>query len=450
MTKRTLAGPLADKLVANKTIKPTSRDWLVAALDPFHDTAIRPVGYPDLAGDPTIVECLKYSTTIATPSGLSGANWDCNIVSLPELMVSNSGANSSRLDTGYLDQYGTFVGVSNITAGQLTAIAVAAGGDTFPSSSGTMGANITTTKCDGQLSGVLYGNTRIIAMGFEVTNTTADIYKQGSVVCYRAPAYTSPNYDAFFPALTVSGGATVAAASGAGYVSQPYPRTTSEALAQYGAVQWAASEGAYVVSTMSDVSNPLTPIANGRHQFGALTGQQIGALKTTVGGTSIQTAIKPTPFDYCGAFFSGLSAQTTLQVTVRYYVEVAPSSNQATLVQLATPSASFDSKALELYAAVIARLPVACPVGSNASGDWWQTALEAIRDYAGKVGGLVGPIGGLIGEGVGALAGLSIKKINQVEDAMAMVKAAKAKEQKEKDKQIQKPVPPPRTKLPPK
>ncbi len=37
-------------------LKQESRHWLLRALDPFHDTNIKPAGFPDLDASPSVVQ----------------------------------------------------------------------------------------------------------------------------------------------------------------------------------------------------------------------------------------------------------------------------------------------------------------------------------------------------------------------------------------------------------
>lgn len=44
------------------------KQWLIAALDPFHDNPIHCNGFPDNRSDASVVQCVKQSVQISCPS----------------------------------------------------------------------------------------------------------------------------------------------------------------------------------------------------------------------------------------------------------------------------------------------------------------------------------------------------------------------------------------------
>jgi hypothetical protein len=115
------------------------------------------------------------------------------------------------------------------------------------------------------------------------------------------------------------------------------------------------------------------------------------------------------PFDTTGVFLTGLSKETTLTVKLKVYVERAPTWAEPALSVLASPSAGYDVRALELYAQVVNLLPPGVKVSDNAFGDWWRAIVSIVKNVAPAVGLALSPVvpgAGIIGMGVGRLAGV--------------------------------------------
>jgi hypothetical protein len=80
-----------------------------------------------------------------------------------------------------------------------------------------------------------------------------------------------------------------------------------------------------------------------------------------------------------GAYFTGLSPQTTLFVTWRVGLERLPAANKPTFLALAQPSATYDPNALLLYNLIANHLPPGCPQGWNDLGKWFNTIANVAK-----------------------------------------------------------------------
>lgn len=80
-----------------------------------------------------------------------------------------------------------------------------------------------------------------------------------------------------------------------------------------------------------------------------------------------------------GAYFTGLSTQTTLFVTWRVGIERLPAANKPAFLALSQPSATYDPNALVLYNMVANVLPPGCPQGYNDAGKWFRWISEAAQ-----------------------------------------------------------------------
>jgi hypothetical protein len=109
---------------------------------------------------------------------------------------------------------------------------------------------------------------------------------------------------------------------------------------------------------------------------------------------------KSEPVHLVGAFMTGLSQETTLTVTWNVYYETFPSVDEREILVLATPSARYDGKALEVLNYALATLPVGVPASMNPLGEWFWNVVDTIADIAPAIGGMIGgPGGALIGAG---------------------------------------------------
>jgi hypothetical protein len=88
------------------------------------------------------------------------------------------------------------------------------------------------------------------------------------------------------------------------------------------------------------------------------------------------------------AHFSGLAHDAVLQLVSIFIVEIAPTPANITLLSMASSSALYEPKALELYSRMLTQLPPGTKVGNNASGDWFRTVLKT----AGMVASAIAPI----------------------------------------------------------
>lgn len=340
------------------------------------------------------------------------ANWDCHIIQWPWLDVLGMTTSSTR--TNNVIQISTTPVISGI--GGTQAYPVAAG---TPLSLSLAGSQTNTL-------GPPYsqGSGRLIGIGVEVINTTAEIYKQGLVTVYRMP---QPRQEAATYYGEDPTGGTLQSWS-----AQPMrlpPLTVGDALLYPGSRQWKASEGAYIVPSFVGSANEpkpvnyITPIMVGGATLTdpneddvclALNNQPVWytapqGYVTIVGNIGYSPATKIYPIHMSGCVFSGLSAQSTLQCNTTFYYESFPSVAEDILV-LAKPSATFDPVALSILSRCLNTLPVGVPAGMNEEGDWFASLVDTIAEWAPKIGGLMGdaglPFASAIGTGIGAAAKL--------------------------------------------
>jgi hypothetical protein len=301
--------------------------------------------------------------------------------------------NSLKSDNGAYNQVYSDLGAGSFPSGNGTTPAgtVTYGGLMYQSVQTGTNAAFTTNTGQMELPTQYWGGAaRIIAAGFEVTNTTAPIYQSGMVTTWRSPCppfNNATSYQYRYKIATPSW-------STPGYndyleFTMP-PVNTQQAMLLNGSRQWAAKEGAYVVCAGHGMDNPpqytnftspLLAVPNTNNPVQYVGEVPIVFNKDVNGNYGYGWTDKFwTPFDPCGAYFTGLSLQTTLTITWHVFVERFPSFEDSDLIVLATPSPKYDPQALELYSAVMSEIPTGVMVKENGLGDWFREAVKIAED----------------------------------------------------------------------
>lgn len=384
----------------------------------------------------TVIQVINQQLNIIAPASAGSSNWDCHICSLPEtgniglgLSVNQVPADvSANVFRQTNDVPGKFFNLLNI-------VAVPAGQDTMPT--GNTWNETTTDVRSMNVSSQAVGQSRIVGFGFEVHNTTAELYKQGQLTSYRMPQrldttaaqvvrWVGPGGGRYLVGDVNPGSGSTVAPGGDPIVlgcpntvtleSNMPPATLGQATLFPGSQTWEAKEGAYVVATKCQTDNPLRARQPHRRVFrNVAQSANYGIAYPDTGGTSntwndttpvfngsfgTTPMCLPVPFNTSGVFLTGLSPQTTLTVYLRVILEVAPTADNTSLITLAQPPVPWDPLALDLYAAVAQQLPPAVMVSENPEGEWWDKVLA----IASKVlPGISAPLNGII-PGLGTVA----------------------------------------------
>jgi len=408
-----------DKLERNSSLTSDGRNWLVSACDPFHDFDIAISGYPDVLTAATVVQLVKQQLQITVPTtggGIvtSGSNWDCSIALFPNvapgfinqssIVTANGGVTATTSGNGFL-------------YGGLVSGAGPQGGAMWPNGPGTGGINPSASYQQLSPNAYIKGQGRVIGMGFEVVNTTAEINKQGQVTAWRMPTKWTPSQFAFTYLTTPNVNATFTY-----MVERLPPATIAQAQLLFGSRSWAAAEGAYVVSRQNSTENSaLIPtffpagFVLGDYQNG-VADTMFGPGPGVVNQSASVTSDYFLPFDISGVHFTGLSYNTTLTVNVRWYIERIPGPMEADLVVMATPSACFDPIALELYCRAMGEMPPGVMLKENFLGEWFSNALSKVSEWAPKIGDALGnvlPGASLVGKLVGGGANMIAKATSE-------------------------------------
>lgn len=392
MNRVTRAEKILNKLAETHAITECGKDWLIAAVDPFHDTQLKNLeGWPDVEETPSVVRCIKQTMTV---SSTGSGNWDLHIVAWPWLNKQPFNKTSARhgnvlLGADAVGHDGEFGGVQ--------AFAVASGVDldiSDPSTYtllGTMDLNPDYTQ----------GVSRLVGMGVESVNTTSDLYRQGQVTVYRMPDTKAE--PCVFTRLVANPGPPTDATGGtfSAQIYRPPPKNQQVAMLISGSRQWKASDGTYQVVPNVGQDNP--PFSANYHQpFIAIDGSDEDAVYSSLAvaanvgqlmypmtdvwlpGTDVLYPARGQhlfPNHQVGCIYTGLSPQTTISISTNMYVESFPGPAEPGILVLATPSATYDYTALQLYSRCLAELPVGVPADWNGFGDWFVDAIGSLAQF---------------------------------------------------------------------
>jgi len=403
---------LLNSMLAGKTLTPGGLKWLIVATDPFHDDPINCDGFFDLTTSSVITQTLNFTSQIIPGSTVpSGTAWDCHIFFLPcspPLSFVPPGTGLGATDPGF---YLNGILPNGVAVVQPTSPSLFSGFNCLTCSSGqnwiTSPGSATGFPTVALPQSYCSGYFRVIAAGFEVVNTTAELYKGGTVTVYKSPAYPAP--------LTIS--SATGTATQFCTLSNCPPSTQSQAALFPCSRTWGASDGAYMVEALNSATVPF--ISNlPTSQAGVVIGQDVTSLTTGSGSrlAFLPTAVNntagytgamnsPLPFDISGAVFTGLNYNSTLQITVRYIIERIPSTTEPDLLVLSRNPCPEDPMAVELYTRVMASLPVGVKVSDNPDGEWFLSVLEAIAAAAPTLGMALAPLTGPLGPAIGTLVG---------------------------------------------
>lgn len=388
-------------------LTPAGKDFLIAALDPFHDVQLKELqGWPDVETAPSVVRCIKQSVTVASNQP-AGSNWDCHVVQWPFLDSLNSRIWRRTLlaPGGGNRVIHTPAGLFNMGGLQIYGMAANAQLDVSNAAN-----QVGVIQLDPQIT---QGSGRIVGMAFEVVNTTSELQKQGQCTVYRQPQ-SHPTGDAW---ISLTNPPAVDPGFSAHAIRSP-PVTQAQAMLYPGSRQWAAKEGAYVVQTFVGQDNPPQVVRYNQpvviadptledlvSTSGAPNDSQVlapASINVSAGVNALNSATKIYPLHTGGAIFTGLSPTSTLTVTLNVFYETFPSTAEQNILVLATPSAQYDPIALEIFSHCLAQMPVGVTAADNAGGGWFDGLMSMIREIAPIAAPILGAINPALG--LGAMA----------------------------------------------
>jgi hypothetical protein len=382
--------PLAS-LAKHGALSRSGAAWVKAALDPFHDFEIQGLeGLPDLESEPSLVVSTQQSTTISAPAGTTGS-WDANVAIMPidfSKSFAAPGVAPFNVSIGSYYPYGsntnspgsfdeTVASTNRMDGLQISSVP---SGNTF----------ITTdTRNNISLDDYVEGEDsdlqiwRVVSSAFEVVNTTAPLNRAGAVTVYEigqpgevsSAQHNNNQSSPSFRAGTVRN------------FRMP-PTSLQEAKQTPGARTWEAAEGCYCVAKHR-AEMAYSPAAKRDFVYAGTSldesymSNNMGYIQGSTATVDRQSTVSHiSNLNTTGAYFTGLSTETTLVITWRCIIERLPGPQNLQNLALASPSAIYDPAALELYSHITARLAPGVPVSYNDMGKYFRMIASTIRDAA--------------------------------------------------------------------
>ena len=167
---------ILDKLVASKQASPEAVQAMLNLVDPFPDSALEAVGWPDATGCPSVSFVDREEISISAPAGTT-SSWNFHVTFSPYLTNTNQlGALFSWLSDGTISGGGTFVGTRN-----LWNVFTWKDADPAPDPTGT------NPVYKSAVSDSIPNNSmvRVCATGVEAVNTSTALYRGGYQYAYR-------------------------------------------------------------------------------------------------------------------------------------------------------------------------------------------------------------------------------------------------------------------------
>jgi len=398
--------------------------WLKLAVDPFHDVDLELVGFPDQTPGRSVIYNVTKNITVARPASVTeGDKFDAHISFLPLVRTTDWEAHDSRKTNGngvshgwteYVNRDPVSGGV-RMPPGVVQVCTVPTGDPTFRGATGeTYNALDFGSLLDVDGSQIA----RLIGCAFEVHNTTEELHKSGAVTVYR---YDNNKDNEAVTLAAYTGSSTPTR------VADPFnstvihgPPTLETTAKLLNGVTWEAADGCLVPCVMETNNDPqkLLPRRNHFIVDGGSGNSIYWTMKDVDFTTSFYSDSSPPmvypgvgnaapsmilPFMGCGAYFTGLSSQTTLTVTMRAFVEVFPGPGNA-LVPLAHPSTAYDGKVLQCYSEIMSEMHAGYPVHDNAAGDYFRKALSALKTAVsvGQMIPMTAPLASAVSAGIQA------------------------------------------------
>jgi len=389
---------ILNRLSESGALTDGGKAFLMASLDPFHDTPIANLrGWPDLETSPSVIRKVVRQTTITRPVDFDATHWCFQVVAWPWHNVQtfdraervNNVITSIETDR---DHGGVEVTCLNVGAPSYTGV----GSQSFnmawsPQYVCELGTNYTK------------GLGRLIGLGYEISDDTADLYKQGHSYHTRLPNQGMQPMTFESRPGSVGVPPTWLTAT----PIRPPPGTAQDAMLYNDSVDWPAKEGCYVVSSFADENLPTyvgytVPylLLNQTDDVeSVVTDVGINTDPIFIGSASFATpttggyapAMRISNIDLSTSMFTGLNPQASFNLTVHYYFESFPAIGEPDILVLAQPSAVFDPLAIAIYSEAVQRLPVAVPVGMNPTGEWWAEVIKAAAEALSPVVGAFAP-----------------------------------------------------------
>lgn len=343
-------------------------DWLTCVTDPYHDFNLRIAGVPAKDASMSYMRQFKERVVIDN-AGIAGA-FDVHVFMTN--ILGNAHAAAGIRANSNVSLYQAHLSLGQL--GFITYVVVPAGQTIYSAAANWRCIDIqpgTTTPY------------RVSSAGFEVHNTTPELYVSGSATVWRGNPQNHQEV-----VVSSAGYVNLDGAADSMPFSADYTAGMAGSLALANMLPnsrtWKAREGALVVGQPNFEELHYQRQIPGPAFLEVETNDVAANYVSAIEGTSDAfTFDKPGMHGYhfpsgytpCGVIFAGLSNETTLSLDVRVFVESAPSSDAGKLA-LCSPAATYDPVAIATAARLFSLLPPGTEVKNNDLGRWFRNILS--------------------------------------------------------------------------
>lgn len=349
-------------------------DWLVQALDPFHDFQRSIEGMPDEeVGNSFVRMHVQYGVYSATAEG-------------DRFRISFSGFHAPEaMELCTMTDFQTAAPVGTIY--NLYPINVLRSSSASnPCMPALVAGTATNLGGFATIPGVADIPSRLCAIGIEITDVTQELYKQGTISVGRS---TGDFNKGEFWGYENGGAVDVHTSAATGPM---IPISQSALAAHPSFIEWEAKKGCYTVGRLIKPQPPAYfyqsagtahvchPICY-QETSTTTVSQYITMHNNTASAFDAGTArgAAPSGFEPFTIFISGVDVNAQFRVVVRTLVEYFPTYLNGATLAGATMSPIYEPNAFRVYHDAARRLPSGVPVDMNGKGDYWRMVLKALR-----------------------------------------------------------------------
>lgn len=355
-----------------KNLTPETQNAISQTTDPYADFEHPHTGFPDGSVVYSSQRRWAKRVDINCPFNLvTGETWDFHIVSLPIHNVVQMDAASITYSTITTPTAGPTVGPITVIYKHYNNAGLNI--NTVYTPLGPDAIAIDTATFDTQR--------RFVSFGYELHNTTAELYRSGSLTVYRVNSSIND------VTLTGTGDPDIAKYYRTWKLFNKIPHSLAEANFIPGARTWEASMGAYCVS-LPHSHNTLS--SNHYCQFLIPLGVPTSGSYPVLSSSTLKTT-SYSPLHGAGVYSSRLpDDKQTFSLDCRIHIEEVPNPSDP-IMSYTLRSPEYNQQFLKIYKMMIMSLPAGTPVRNNASGDWWRSILGVVKDVIPHVQSILPP-----------------------------------------------------------
>lgn len=353
---------------STKTIPPQTMEYISMITDPYHDRNLRVTGFPD--GNTMMSSVKRYARqhSIVCPFTLNtGESWQFHIFTTPLHYITDF--LSCQLMGNTIPNLHSATTICSVGPVNIYYVKLDSSGTPVDSHFVPLG-DIPKRLDNGADS------RRTVSLAFELHNTTAELYKAGSLTAYRLNASTSRSD------YLKSNGAAPPVYSPITFTHlTSIPTTLFEANQLPNARTWEASKGIYSV-TLPSPNNQYSSqfFQNVGMSVGEQVVQQRGYLIYARDPEATFAAPSWSPAACTGVISSAYANnEQTFTLDFRQVIEFAPTPNSDNL-PYATTSPQCDLLFMKLYKRMINSIEPGVPVGFNSAGEWFRRVLALAKE----------------------------------------------------------------------